>query len=80
MKKGKKQTWKRQLIAIGCKTDFGLGKGVIAEETVVYRDDRGWGFKTAMFARRLIEDEYEMIKRYVKVEANQVKSKARGKR
>ena len=73
MSRAKKQTWKRQLVAIGCKTDFGLGTGVIAEETVVYRDNRGNGFNTPLFAARMMDDDNEMMKRYVKVVSKMVR-------
>jgi len=77
MGKVRKSTWKRKLVVLGCKKDFGLGMGIIAEETVVYRDDKGRGFNTPMFAVRLMQDEDDMMKRYVKVVLEEVKPKTR---
>ena len=80
MNKPKKMTVRRKLIAIGCKKDFGLGVGVIAEETVDYKDNGGHGFDSSMFAMALVNGEAEMVKRYVKVVSEEVKPKARGKK
>ena len=80
MSKVKKLTLKRKLVVIGCKKDFGLGEGIIAEEKATYSDPCVHGFDSPLFAARLIRDEDDFIRRYVKVVLEEVKPKARGKR
>ena len=80
MSKLKKITFKRRLVVIGCKKDFGLGEGVIAEDEATYSDLNNRGFDSLLFAASLIRDEEDFILRHVKVVLEEVKPKARGKK
>jgi hypothetical protein len=47
--------------------DWGLGRGVLSMQEIDFKDDRGRGFDSPMFAAALLDKEAEMIRDAVRV-------------
>ena len=69
-----KSVWKQKLILKGTKRNFGLGRGVLAEQEVVFSDLNHRGFNSPLFAARLAASEQEMIERNVEVVSKEIKT------
>ena len=63
----KKKTMFAELVVEGCKMDFGIGEGVIANQEVSFKDEHGRGFDSPLFTVALIEAGDELIKSNVMV-------------
>lgn len=59
--------------------DFGIGKGVLSREEIVYKDVKNRGFKSPLFAMALAEHEDKMIQDVVEVRWIEKKQKGRTK-
>ena len=47
--------------------DFGLGKGVLSEQEVTFKDKMGRGFDSPLFAMSMVDFEKDMIDAIVEV-------------
>jgi hypothetical protein len=79
MKKGQKKTFIGRVV-IKSKNpdkvpDFGIGRGVLTEQEITFRDKKGQGFDTPSFTRALIDEERQMIAAVVEVEWTEKKGK-----
>lgn len=53
--------------------DFGLGKGVLQEQEITFKDERGRGFDSPMFSMALWEHAERMVGEVVEVQWTEVK-------
>ena len=60
--------------------DFGLGKGVLRSQEMTFKDDRGIGFESPLFAAAMNRAEDDLIRQAVKVVWEEVKPKKGKKR
>ncbi len=57
--------------------DFGLGKGVLMSQEIVFTDENKRGFKSPLFAMAMVEHEDRLMKETVEVRWKEVKKKAK---
>lgn len=57
--------------------DFGLGRGVMSSQEITFTDDRGWGFKTPMFALAMLDHERRLVDMAVEVRWTPIKKRRR---
>jgi len=55
--------------------DFGLGKGVLLEQEITFKDGQSYGFKSPLFACSLIGQERRLINEVVEVKWEEKKVK-----
>lgn len=55
--------------------DFGLGKGVLSEQEVTFKDKMGRGFDNPLFAMSMVDFEKDMIDAAVEVKWEEKKPK-----
>lgn len=67
-----KKSFEFKVIVKGCDKDFGLGVGVISEQTVEYTFKRKGEEKGAMFARTLLETQEAMVEDVIDVKVKEV--------
>ena len=55
--------------------DFGMGKGVLAEQEIGFTDEHGYGFNSALFVRAKMEHEDRLLKEMCRVEWKEIRPK-----
>jgi len=61
-------------VIINAKTvpDFGMGKGVLSEQEIVFTDDMGHGFNSPLFIMAKTEHEDKLLKEVCRVEWKEI--------
>jgi len=64
-------------VIINAKTvpDFGMGKGVLAEQEIGFTDEHGYGFNSPLFIRAKMEHEDRLLKEMCRVEWKEIRPK-----
>jgi hypothetical protein len=80
MKKTKKIFIAKLIINAKNVPDFGMGKGVLAEQEIGFTDEMGRGFNNALFVRAKMEYEDKLMRDICRVEWKEIRSKKKNKK